>query len=50
MLAAHLTDGDWILAESQMTTVESDRLNVVKDLNQTNQIVNFGRNRHLISL
>jgi hypothetical protein len=31
-------------------TVVSGRLNVVKDLKRTNQIVDFGRNRHMIGL
>ena len=31
-------------------TVVSGRLNVVKDLKRTNQIVGLGRNRHLIGL
>jgi hypothetical protein len=28
----------------------SGRLNVVRDLKQTNEIVSFGKNRHLIGL
>jgi hypothetical protein len=34
----------------KVSNLVSGRLNVVKDLKPTNQIVSFGRSRHLISL